>query len=555
MSLIDPHNQDAAVSVPSIVPQPNRILRVDGHFVLHSGVVIVANPDAHAEAALFASQLELLTRLALPVAADLEGSHNRIELCLNTSHESYGNEGYSLTVTPHCIHLSAAEPAGLFYACQSLLQLLSGEAFNDSRERPVLLPCVEIEDSPRFPWRGVMLDVTRHFMPVDFIKKFVDAISLHKINVLQLHLNDDQGWRIEIKKYPKLTSVGAYRDRTLVGYADQSPKDRDFDPSKEVFDGVPHGGFYSQNEMKDLVAYADARHVTIVPEIEMPGHAQAAIAAYPELGCTSEELEVSPRWGIHDNLYKPYEPTFTFLKNVLTEVMDMFPSKFIHVGGDEAVKRQWKESVFCQNLMRELGIFDEDQLQSYFISQFDTFLMEKGRVLIGWDEILQGGLADNAVVMSWRGEKGGITAAKLGHDVVMAPYEYTYFDYYQCDDYKNEPLAFPEVVTLRMVYDYEPVPVDLPDHFAHHILGAQGQLWTEYMPTPEQVEYMAFPRVCALAEVVWTSKNLRDYDDFIGRMLAHLERLKALGVGYRPLDSVDMKLTSDVISSKIPMAA
>jgi len=541
MSLIDPHYNDDAVAPLSIVPKPNHVRRMDGQFFLNDDVVILSDQETYAEAALFATQLEISTSIALPVIEGQESHGRKIECCLDPTHESYGAEGYSLKVTPQSVRLVAAELAGLFYAFQTLLQLLqetnapnSGAAWS--------LPCVEIQDCPRFPWRGVMLDVARYFMPVDFIKKFIDALALHKINVLQLHLNDDQGWRIEIKKYPKLTSVGANRSETLVGYADQSPKDTDFDPARQVFDGVAHCGFYSQDEAKEIVAYASARHITIVPEIEMPGHAQAAIAAYPELGCTPEQLEVSPRWGIHDNLYKPSEHTFNFLKDVLTEIMEIFPSKFIHVGGDEAVKRQWKESAFCQELMRELELSDEEQLQSYFISRIGVFLMAKGRILIGWDEILQGGLADNAVVMSWRGEKGGIAAAKLGLDVVMAPYQYTYFDYYQTEDHTSEPLAFPEVITLKMVYNYEPVPSDLPDRFAHHILGVQGQLWTEYMPDSNQVEYMAFPRVCALAEVAWTNVGLRDYDDFVGRLPMHLERLKRVGVRYRPLDSVETRV-------------
>ena len=548
MSLIDPHYNELTASPLSILPRPNNIKLMDGHFLLNGSVAIACSNEVCSEAALLADHLDLAAGLRLPVSSRLQSDSRRIELVLDPSCESYGREGYSLKVTELNVRLVAAEPAGLFYACQTLLQLVGPSVLN-VEDAALSLPCMEIQDSPRFPWRGVMLDVARFFMPVDFIKKFIDALALHKINVLQLHLNDDQGWRIEIKKYPKLTEVGAYRSRTLVGFADQSPKDADFDPAKEVFDDIPHSGFYSQDEARDIVAYAAARHIVIVPEIEMPGHAQAAIAAYPELGCTGKQLEVSPRWGIHDNLYKPSETTFSFLKDVLTEVLDIFPSKFIHVGGDEAVKRQWKESDFCQELMRELGIAGEEELQSYFISRIDAFLTGKGRILIGWDEILQGGLAEDAVVMSWRGEKTGVTAAKLGHDVVMAPYEYTYFDYYQSEDRTHEPLAFPELITLRTVYDYEPVPPDLPDSHAHHILGAQGQLWTEYMPHPDQVEYMAFPRVSALAEVTWTNQELRDYDDFIGRLPAQLQRLKALGIRYRPLDTDKKSATVIALST------
>ncbi len=433
--------------------------------------------------------------------------------------------------------IHAAARPGLFYGIQTLLQLLPASfcSLAGAELGECSIPCVEIEDHPRFGWRGAMLDVARHFLTPQFILKFIDLLALHKMNVLHLHLTDDQGWRIEIKKYPRLTSVGAVREKTLVGRALANPADEGFDPASQRFDDRVHSGFYTQEQAREIVAYAAARHITVVPEIEMPGHAQAAVAAYPSLGCSDEPLEVSPRWGIHDALYLPTERTFEFLRDVLTEVMAVFPSPFIHVGGDEAVKTQWRNAPACQAIRRELGLPDEDAMQSYFIGRMGDFLTRQGRVLVGWDEILEGGLSPGAVVMSWRGEEGGVEAARQGHDVIMAPHRLTYFDYYQSEDRDAEPLAFREVLTLPMVYGYEPIPADLSPESVPHVLGAQCQLWSEYMPTAEQVEYMAFPRLCALSEVTWTSRGNKDYDGFLDRLHLHLARLDALRVNYRPV--------------------
>ncbi|MEO7717841.1 MAG: beta-N-acetylhexosaminidase [Capsulimonas sp.] len=529
---------DACFPHVHIIPKPSRLRQREGFFQFTHSTVIVAAAEARSEALLLSERLTPALGFALPVEQTPAGAASRLEFTLDATLAALGDEGYRLSVSPARVTIAAASSAGLFYGLQTLLQLLPSSMLGAEicEDREWVVPCIEIEDSPRFVWRGTMLDVSRHFMPTEFLCKFIDTLALHKLNILHLHLTDDQGWRIEIKKYPKLTRVGAFREETLVGFAEKSPTRPDFDPEEQVFDGTPYGDFYTQEQMREVVEYARRRHVTIVPEIEMPGHAQAAVAAYPELGCTDMRVDVSPRWGIHAELFNPLETTIAFLQDVLSEVMDVFPSPFIHVGGDEAVKTQWRESTVAQTRIRELGLSDEEELQSYYIRRMDEFLTLKGRRLIGWDEILQGGLAENAAVMSWRGEVGGVTAAAAGHDVVMAPYSHTYLDYYQTEDWAHEPLAFNDIVTLETVYAYEPVPAKIPAHLEHHVLGAQGQLWTEYMPTPAQVEYMAFPRLTALSEVTWSSRECRDYSDFRARLSVHVKRLAALGVAYRPLD-------------------
>jgi hexosaminidase len=388
------------------------------------------------------------------------------------------------------------------------------------------IPAVMVEDTPRFGWRGAHLDVSRHFMPVEFVERFIDLLALHKLNTFHWHLTDDQGWRIEIKKFPLLTEVGAWRSETLVG---RLTRDR----ANLKFDGVPHGGFYTQAQIRQVVEYARQRHVRVVPEIEVPGHAQAAIAAYPELGCDGPQ-EVARQWGIFIyDVFNPSEATFAFLKDVFNEVMDLFPCEFIHVGGDEVKKQAWKENPEVQARKQALGLSDEHDLQSYFIRRMETILQARGRRLIGWDEILEGGLAPNATVMSWRGEAGGIAAAQSGHCVVMAPNTYTYFDYYQSQNQESEPLTIGGFVPLSKVYSYNPVPVDLMPEQAGYVLGTQFQLWTEYLTCPEDVEYMAFPRGCALAEAAWSPQEARDWDDFTARLTTHLKRLDGMKVNYR----------------------
>jgi hexosaminidase len=432
-------------------------------------------------------------------------------------------------VRPDRVVARAAEPEGLFYAIQTIRQLLPPEIFRRSQVAGLTwsMPAVEIEDVPRFSWRGAHLDVARHFMPKEFVKKYIDLLALHKMNSFHWHLTEDQGWRIEIKKYPRLTEVGAWRKETLVGRPNR-------DTTKNTYDGKRHGGFYTQDDVREVVAYAAERFINVVPEIEMPGHAQAAIAAYPWLGnYPNRQLEVWTRWGVNENILNAEPRTIAFMQDVLAEVIELFPSKFIHVGGDEAVKTQWRSSPRAQARIRELGLKNEEELQSWFIRQMDAFLAARGRRLVGWDEILEGGLAPGATVMSWRGVRGGIAAARAGHDVVMAPTTYTYFDYYQSPNRDREPLAIGGLLPLDSVYGFEPIPAELEPQYAKHVLGAQGQLWTEYLPTPRHVEYMAYPRMTALAEVVWTPRERKNFADFRRRLDVHLKRLDELQVNYR----------------------
>lgn len=429
-------------------------------------------------------------------------------LTLSLRNSSAPPEGYTLSVSKKGISIEAATEAGLFYGIQSFIQLtpLTGTK----------IPFVEITDYPRFAYRGLHLDVSRHMFPVEFIKKYIDLMAKHKFNRFHWHLTDDQGWRIEIKKYPKLQQIAAYRNGTVIGHAGHSNK----------YDTVRYGGYYTQEEVKEVVAYAVARYVTIIPEIEMPGHASAAIAAYPELGCRGDQIQTERTFGVFDPIFcAGKESTFTFLEDVLTEVMALFPGTYIHIGGDEAPKTRWKECPHCQKRIKDNKLKDEHELQSYFISRMEKFVNTKGKQIIGWDEILEGGLAPNATVMSWRGEEGGIAAAKQKHDVIMTPGNWCYFDHYQ-DTSKTEPMAIGGLTPVREVYAYEPLPAQLSTDETKFILGAQANVWTEYILSTQQVEYMVYPRACALAEVVWSPKEKRDYLDFLQRMETHLKRLK-----------------------------
>ncbi len=432
-----------------------------------------------------------------------------VKLGVNTvRNQTLGNEGYTLSVSKKGISIQANTEAGLFYGIQTFIQLTPLQGTK--------IPFVEITDYPRFGYRGLHLDVCRHIFPIEFVKKYIDLLAKHKFNRFHWHLTDDQGWRIEIKKYPKLQEIAAYRNETVIGHAGHSNK----------YDGKRYGGFYTQEEIKEVIAYAAARYVTIVPEIEMPGHAQAAIAAYPELGCQGDQIQTATTFGVFDPIFcAGQEGTFTFLENVLTEVMDLFPGTYIHIGGDEAPKTRWKACPHCQKRIKDNTLKDEHELQSYFINRIEKFVNSKGRQIIGWDEILEGGLAPNATVMSWRGEEGGIAAAKQKHDVIMTPGNWCYFDHYQ-DTSKTEPMAVGGLTPVREVYTYEPLPAQLNADETKHILGAQANLWTEYILSPEHAEYMVYPRACALAEVVWSPKENRDYLDFLQRMETHLKRLK-----------------------------
>jgi hexosaminidase len=514
----------AAQETISVIPQPVKLERQRGQFTLRADTAIIADAANWQTAGMLADWLAPATGFRLRVR-DGAPADNAVILRIDATLERLGEEGYRLEATARRVEIRAPRPAGVFYGVQTLRQLLPTAVFAPVPQLGVAwtVPAVRIEDYPRFVWRGAHLDVARHFMPVWFVKKYIDLLAMHKMNVFHWHLTDDQGWRIEIKKYPRLTEVGAWRKESRLGHERYA----------RGFDKVPHGGFYSQDEIRDVVEYARQRFVTVVPEIEMPGHAQAAIAAYPELGVTGQPLEVWTRWGINANIFNPSEKTIAFLQDVLAEVLELFPSTFIHVGGDEAIKDQWQASAEVQARIRELGLKDEHELQSYFIRRMEEWLRARGRRLIGWDEILEGGLPPGATVMSWRGVEGGITAAQSGHDVVMAPTTHTYLDYYQSEA-EGEPHAIGGYVNLEKVYSFEPIPDALTDEEARHVLGAQCQVWTEYMKGPGAVEYMAFPRALALAEVVWTPKERKDFANFLERMKKKEERLAHLDVNFRP---------------------
>lgn len=436
---------------------------------------------------------------------------------------SQPSEGYFLDISDSKISIKASDASGAFYAVQTLRQLLPSPL--TPKGGTVALPQLNISDYPKFPYRGMHLDCARHFFDKEFVKKYIANLALLKMNYFHWHLTDDQGWRIEIKKYPELTSKGAFREETLIGHYNDTP---------QKFDGKRYGGFYTQEDIKEVVAFAKKHRVTIIPEIEMPGHAQAAISAYPELGCSGEQIPVATTWGVFEDIFCPKEQTFIFLENVLSEVIPLFTGEYIHIGGDEAPKIQWKNCTHCQQLIKDLNLKDEHGLQSYFIQRIEKFVNSKGKKIIGWDEILEGGLAPNATVMSWRGMQGGIDAAKQKHDVIMTPTSHSYFDYYQSDK-ADEPLAIGGFLPLKKVYSFNPIPKELNAEEAKFILGAQANLWTEYIPTEQQVEYMVFPRILAMSEVTWNgpTNNLeKDYSDFVARVENFMPRLDALNINY-----------------------
>ena len=521
---------DTAIAV---IPRPVHVTRGRSAFLLTPGTLIVTDRATRDIGYQLADWVAPATGYRLRVAGAPGAAAHTIVLRLDPSLTRLGDEGYQLSVTAGQITIRARRPAGVFYAVETLRQLLPPDIFRAAPAVGVTwtVPGVQIEDLPRFSWRGAHLDVSRHFMPKEFVKKYIDLIALYKLNRFHMHLTDDQGWRIEIKKYPLLTAVGGWRRQTLVGRQNN-------DSTKWIYDARRHGGFYTQDDVREIVAYGKARFVTVVPEIEMPGHAQAAIAAYPWLGNTGQKLEVLQHFGVNAHILNPSDSVIHFMEDVLTEVMALFPSHYIHTGGDEAIKNEWQASPIAQARIKELGVHSENELQSWFTAQISQFLAAHGRALIGWDEILEGGmegLAPNAVVMSWRGIAGGIAAAQAGHDVVMTPTSNTYFDYYQSADTLTEPLAIGGFLPLDSVYVYEPIPPALDSAQAKHVLGTQGQIWTEYDATPKDVEYQLFPRLVALAEVAWTPRELKNVGDFHARLERQLERLAVLDVNYRPL--------------------
>ena len=509
-----------------IIPKPKELNIAKGRFLINSKTKIICVKSLAQEAGYLSKILN--TTLGVDLTIDSSANKNgNIKLELN--HTIANREGYTLSVEYDAIIISGKTATGIFYGIQSLLQLLPIEIENgDNDAIEITIPAVEINDSPRYAYRGMHLDVGRHFFSVASVKRYIDLIAMHKMNTFHWHLTEDQGWRIEIKKYPKLTEVGSFRKGTAVGLAGTRN-------APYIYDDIEYGGFYTQEEIKEVVAYAGARHITVIPEIELPGHSSAALAAYPQFGNTKGPYEVAKRWGIFNETFAPTEETFAFLEDILSEVMSLFPSKFIHIGGDEVLKEEWKESAYAQELIKREGLKDEHELQSYFIRRIEKFLNANDRNIIGWDEILEGGIAPNATVMSWRGIEGGIAAAKQHHSVIMTPGTHCYFDYYQVgeENQKKEALTGSKRhTTVEKVYSYEPTPFVLNAEERKYILGAQGNVWTEYMPTWEHVEYNILPRMTALSEVVWSSKKNRNWEDFHMRLQHIVKRYDALGYNY-----------------------
>ncbi|MFF1573535.1 beta-N-acetylhexosaminidase [Leifsonia sp. NPDC058292] len=503
-----------------LLPRPAKVAEGGGELVLTDGIRFTVSPGAEEPAAWLWSVLTTSTGYRR-IERDAVGTGIRLEIDQELA-EAAGAEAYRMNVTDDGVRIVGGGAAGVFWGAQAFLQLLPAEVYRRSRVSGVrwAAPTCEVEDAPRFAWRGVMLDVARHFLPKHEVLRFVDLVAMHRLNVLHLHLTDDQGWRIQIDRYPRLTEVGAWRRESQVGYGKDAPGD-----------GRPHGGFYTQDDLREIVAYAAARGITVVPEVESPGHVQAAIAAYPELGVLTEPLEVGTRWGIIPNILNAEESTVEFFTNVLDEVLDIFPSPYIGVGGDECVKDQWRADARTQERMRELGVVTEEELQSWFIRRLDDHLTARGRRLYGWDEILEGGLAPGATVAAWRGETGAVAAARAGHDVVLCPDHTLYLNYRQSES-PEEPIPLVVPITVRDVYDFDPLPAALTPDEARHVLGAQANLWTECMDSPRTLDYFAFPRLCALAEALW-STGPRDFEAFSERLQTQLARLDAVGVEYR----------------------
>ena len=509
---------------PQIIPQPAFIQTADGVFTIDRNTPVYIDEGDSALLRTVGFLNDKLSKAAgwtLNVIADDPLRHGN-EKGLFWLDAGLPKEAYNLYINPDRVVVEFGSGAGAFYALQTLLQLLPDAIFADSVQHGVrwTLPCCDIEDAPRFPYRGMHLDYCLHFFDIPFLERYIDLMALHKVNRFHWHLTEDQGWRIEIKKYPLLTEKGQWRKETVVGSL-----------ASGVYDGKPHGGYYTQEEIKALIKYAADRYVTIIPEIEIPGHSLAAISCYPELSCGLEDhYETATRWGIFKQVYCTKEETFKFLEDVFDEVIDLFPSELIHIGGDECPKASWKQCPHCQAMIKKLGLKDEYELQSWFIQRMEKYINSKGRQIIGWDEILEGGLAPNAKVMSWLGEEGGIKAAQQHHEVVMAPYPKYYLDYWQADP-DSEPLAMGGPTLLRTMYEYNPIPEVLTPEEARYIIGVEGCVWTEYMPTPARVEYMAWPRMCAIAEAGWTKAG-KDWDGFTRRLETHLGRLDRLDVGY-----------------------
>lgn len=535
----DQPEQKNTIEDYNIVPKPTQLIMSDGKHIFNQNTE-VNFPDALTNEAQFMIQsIRSLTgqKVSFERTKDLQA---RLTLGLDSTLTN--SEAYHLEVDQDRIKIVGKTPAGVFYGVQSLIQLI--EIPHDNSPKEVLsIPAVTIKDAPRYGYRGMHLDVARHFFDVDFVKRYIDLMAMHKMNTFHWHLTEDQGWRIEIQKYPKLTEIGAFRNGTIMGHY---PGDGN--------DNTQYGGFYTQDDIKEVLTHAAKRHVTVIPEIELPGHSQAAIASYPYLSCYPEEKTEVPNdmmsekskeiqqsgmpkivqesWGVYNDVYcAGKEETFEFLESVLDEVITLFPSQYIHIGGDECPKENWKMCPNCQERIRNEGLEDEHELQSYFVQRIERYLNGKGKKIIGWDEILEGGIAPNATVMSWRGTNGGIEAAKQGHDVIMTPTTYCYFDYYQSKDTENEPMAIGGYLPVEQVYGFDPAS-GLGTDEEKYILGAQGNVWTEYMTTTGSVEYMVLPRMAAMSEVVWTNKDLQSFDDFKRRLTQFRNLYEARGFTY-----------------------
>lgn len=522
-----------------MIPLPQSLQMLDGRFGINENTQVYGDEQLVQEGTYLASLLSNTSGENIIFSPNGKGN---IHLILDPSLSS--DEAYTLSVRYDSVIVTGKTPKGIFYGIQTLRQLLPPAIEQKKEIKGLTIPATMIKDAPRYGYRGMHLDVSRHFFSVDFVKRYIDLLAMHKMNTFHWHLTEDQGWRIEIKQYPKLTETGAWRNGTIVGHY----------PGEEN-DNKKYGGFYTQEEVKEVVAYAGSKHITVIPEIELPGHSSAAIAAYPFLSCFPEEPSVVPNgmisevsekeqgngnvkivqesWGVFDDVYcAGKEETFTFLENVLEEVMALFPSQYIHIGGDECPKGNWERCPHCQKRKKDNGLADEHELQSYFVNRIEKFVNSKGKNIIGWDEILEGGLAPNATVMSWRGDKGGIEAARANHTVIMSPNSHCYFDHYQSKDTENEPLAIGGYLPVEKVYSFDPVPKELEAGKHQYILGGQANLWTEYITTEEYAEYMLLPRMTALSEVLWSAKETNDWADFKSRLDYFKLRYDALGLNY-----------------------
>lgn len=529
-----------------VIPLPQEVSLTQGNPFKLNGNVLIAYPENNAllqhNAEFLSEYIRQSTGYAPKTKAIAAGEQVKNAITLGLDPDIANKEGYVLTTTPEGISINGQTENGVFYGIQTLRKSIPAEA----KGATILIPAGEIKDEPRFSYRGMHLDVGRHFFPIEFIKKYIDLLALHNMNTFHWHLTEDQGWRIEIKKYPKLTEIGSQRSRTVIGRNTQE------------YDNTPYGGFYTQEEAKEIVKYAQERYITVIPEVDLPGHMLAALAAYPEMGCTGGPYEVCPRWGVfEDVLCIGNDKTMQFLEDVMSEIIEIFPSEYVHIGGDEAPRDRWKECPKCQARIKAEGLkadknhTAEDRLQSYCMTRIEKFLNSKGRRIIGWDEILEGDVAPNATVMSWRGASGGIKAAQMGHDVIMTPNTYCYFDYYQTADTKDEPLGIGGYVPIEKVYSLDPT-FDLNEEQKKHIIGAQANLWTEYIATTEHVEYMVLPRMAALAEVQWTQPEKKDFKDFTTRLARLMKFYQRDGFNYaKHVFDLKVDFTPDVAKKAV----